>query len=94
MVQESPPPRVKRILGGRGRKLHTEHIHVRRTANKGYIARHELADSAGNPPTDGQRSQMEYSLPDKAAMLAHMDQHMGDVEPDAADAAESGEPGE
>jgi hypothetical protein len=27
---------------------------------------------------DGQRGEAEYSLADKKAMLAHMEQHMGD----------------
>lgn len=67
-----------KILGGKGKKLHTHEVHLRRTKNAGYIARHELRDKQGNPPQDGQRGEAEYALPDKAAMLAHMAQHMGD----------------
>jgi hypothetical protein len=82
------PSTAKQILGGKGKKLHTEALHLRRTKNAGYIAKHELADKNGNPPTDGQRSSEEYSLANKAEMLAHLDKHMGDVEPD-----EEGDPG-
>jgi len=79
---------VKRILGGRGKKLHSHEVHLRRTDNKGYVAKHQLRDSQGNPPQDGQRSEAEYALPDKAAMLAHMEQHMGETEPDDDEAQE------
>jgi hypothetical protein len=86
--KETMPPTVNKILGGKGKKLHTHEVHVRRTKNKGYIARHELRDSKGNPPMDGQKSDAEYSLPDKEAMLAHMEQHMGDTSPDQDDEEE------
>lgn len=76
------PDVAKKILGGKGKKLHTHEVHLRRTKNKGYIARHDLRDKQGNPPMDGQRGDAEYSLPDKAAMLAHMQEHMGDEEPE------------
>lgn len=73
---------ASKILGGKGKKLRTHEIHLRRTKNNGYIARHELRDKNGNPPQDGQRGEAEYALPDKAAMLAHMAQHLGDEQPD------------
>lgn len=78
------PAAVKRTLGGHGKKLHSHEVHLRRTSDgKGYIARHDLTDSQGNPPTDGQRGSAEYALPDKAAMMAHMEEHMGQApEPD------------
>lgn len=79
---------VKRILGGRGKKLHSHEVHLRRTDNGGYVAKHDLRDRQGHPPSDGQRGEAEYSLADKAAMLAHMDQHMGDAEPDEGDEQE------
>lgn len=41
-----------------------------------------MADSAGNPPTDGQASELEYSLPDEQALLAHVSQHMGQQQPE------------
>lgn len=88
-VQSLAPDQVRKILGGKGKKLHTHEIHVRRTENKGYIARHDLRDRHGNHPSDGQRSEKEYALPDKAALLAHMEQHMGEP----ADAAEPGDEG-
>lgn len=75
------PAHVRKILGGRGRKLHTHEMHIRRTANKGYIARHELRDSKGQPPADGQRGEMEYALPDHEALLAHVGRHMAPPEP-------------
>lgn len=76
-----PPAEAKRILGHRGRKLHTHEMHIRRTANKGYIARHDLRDSRGQSPDDGQRAEMEYSIPDHEALLAHVGRHMGPPEP-------------
>jgi hypothetical protein len=91
--QSEPPDRVRKILGGKGRKLHTHEIHVRRTANKGYIARHDLRDRHGHPPDDGQRGEMEYALPDQAAMLAHVQEHMGPTPPDD-EGQEPGEPQE
>lgn len=86
MDQQSPvldvPESAKKILGGKGKKLHSHEVSVRRTDGKGYIAKHQLRDKRGNPPSDGQRGEAEYALPDKAAMLAHLEQHMGDQEPD------------
>ena len=75
----SANPTVKKLLGGAGKALHSHEIHLRRTDNKGFIAHHQLRDKHGNPPSDGQRSEAEYALPDKAAMLAHLEQHMGDM---------------
>ena len=93
MASLSELPRgVHRALGGRGKKLHTHEIHIRRTANKGYIARHEMRDRNGQPPTDGQSSELEYSLPDKAAMLAHVEQSMGDQQPQPDEDQEPDEP--
>jgi hypothetical protein len=79
------PESAKQILGGKGKKLHTHEIHMRRTDNKGYVARHDLRDKQGNPPMDGQRGEAEYSLADKEAMLAHMGQYMGDDQEEGAD---------
>jgi hypothetical protein len=81
---------ASKILGGKGKKLHTHEVHLRRTKNKGYIARHELRDKSGNPPQDGQRGEAEYALPDKAAMLAHIMQHMGDEQQQPDDEEEPG----
>ena len=75
-----------KILGGKGAKLHAEGMHIRRTANKGFIAKHELRDKKGNPPMDGQRGEAEYSLADKAALLKHIEEHMQD-EPDEEEQA-------
>lgn len=65
-------------MAGKGRKLHTHHMHIRKAANGGYIVRHELADGDGNPPQDGQRAEMEYAIPNKAALMAHVDEHTPD----------------
>lgn len=80
---------TKKILAGKGQKLHTHEVHLRRTDNKGYVARHDLRDKHGRPPADGQRGEKEYSLADKTAMLQHINQHMGEMEPE-----EQGEQGE
>ena len=82
LMNSEIPQQAQKILGGKGKKLHTHEVHMRRTENKGYIARHDLRDKNGNPPMDGQKADKEYSLPDKAAMLAHMQEHMGEMEPD------------
>lgn len=87
------PAAAKKVLGGAGSKLHSHEVHLRRTDNKGYIAKHQLRDKHGNPPQDGQRSEAEYALPNKAAMLAHLEQTMGndpqqdDEEPGGAQGA-------
>lgn len=78
------PAVARKVLGGAGAKLHSHEVHLRRTDNKGYIAHHQLRDKHGNPPSDGQRSEAEYALPDKAAMLAHLEQTMG-AEPQGDD---------
>lgn len=83
-----PPEQAKRILGHRGRKLHTHELHIRRTANKGYIARHDLRDSKGQPPDDGQRGEAEYAIPDQERLLAHVARHMGPPEPPEPDEQE------
>ena len=81
MATQSPalPESALKALGGKGKKLHTHEMHIRRTANKGYIALHDLKDALGNHPADGQRPQAEYSLPDHASMMAHVGQHMGEM---------------
>jgi hypothetical protein len=78
-LEPTMPDAAKKILGGQGKQLHTHEVHLRRTKNKGYIARHDLRDKNGNPAADGQRNEAEYALPDKAAMLAHIEQHMGEM---------------
>ena len=65
-------------LGGKGkRKLHTHQMTIRKTANGGFIAQHQMADANGMPPPDASQAQ-EYALSDKAALMAHIDQHMDD----------------
>jgi hypothetical protein len=57
-------------------------MHIRRSANKGYIAKHELADKHGNPPSDGQKSTKEYTHSNMKELLAHVEQHMQQPQPD------------
>lgn len=68
-----------KMLGAKGKKLHTHSMNVARTDNKGFIATHELRDRNGNPPTDGQRSQKIYSLKNHAELAAHVAKHLGDA---------------
>jgi hypothetical protein len=74
------PEKVKRILGGKGKPLHSHEVHIRRTDNKGFVARHDLRDKHGNPPTDGQRDSAEYSLANPQELLDHLQQHMGQAQ--------------
>jgi hypothetical protein len=70
-------------------------MHIRRTANKGYITQHDLADQKGNPPTDGQRSSKEYAHANLEELLAHVQQHMGPQQPEPEQPGEQEpEPGE
>jgi len=80
------PQEVQKILGGKGKKLHAHEIHVRRTENKGYIARHMLRDKHGNYPMDGQRGEAEYALANHDELLSHMKDHMADI-PDEEETA-------
>jgi hypothetical protein len=87
METTAQSPDVKKILGGKGKKLHTREMNIRRTENKGYIARHVMGDKNGNPPMDGQRGEAEYSHANLAELLKHVQDHMGEPEqePDADD---------
>jgi hypothetical protein len=79
---DSPAESAAKVLSSKGKKLHTHGMHLRRTAN-GYIAKHELRDSKGQPPQDGQSADAEYNVAaNPAELAAHVQQHMGPVEPD------------
>lgn len=79
------------ILGSKGEKLHTHEMHIRRTDNKGFVAKHDLRNEHGQHPQDGQKSDAEYALANKKALLAHIDQAIPDEEePGAAGAAPQG----
>jgi hypothetical protein len=82
---DAPADSAAKVLSSKGKKLHTHGMHLRRTAN-GYIAKHELADSKGQPPQDGQSGEAEYNVANPAELAAHVQQHMGPVEPDEAEA--------
>lgn len=81
MPRDKGTPHARRILGGHGRELHTHDMHIRRAHNRGFIARHIMRDSKGQPPDDGQDSEREYVLANKAALLAHVDKHMDEPPP-------------
>lgn len=82
-----------KILGAKGKKLHTHEIHVRRTAEKGkFIAKHDLRDNNGNPPQDGQRADAEYPLSSPQELMAHMQQHMGQEPEDQDDEQQQPQP--
>jgi len=84
----SASPDVKKILGGKGKKLKAHEIHVRRTAEKGkFIAKHLLRDKEGNHPSDGQRGEAEYSLSSPEEMIAHLQQHLGADDQEEAEEA-------
>jgi hypothetical protein len=78
---DSPAASAAKVLSSKGQKLHTHGMHIRRTKN-GYIAKHELRDSKGNPPQDGQSGDAEYNVANPAELAQHVAQHMGPVEPD------------
>jgi len=83
------PESAKKVLGGKGKKMHTHEMHLKRLEGGKILARHTLADKHGNPPTDGQRSEREYALNDPKELAAHVAEHMGampdeDEENDAA----------
>jgi hypothetical protein len=75
---ETMSPAAAKILGGKGKKLTAHEIHLRRTANKGYIVKHLMRDRDGNPPMDGQRGELEYALADHGTMLKHVGEHFND----------------
>lgn len=79
------PDQVKKTLGGKGRKMHTHEIHLKRLEDGKVLARHTLADRQGNPPQDGQRSEKEFALNSPEELAAHIQQHMGPMEPDEDD---------
>jgi hypothetical protein len=56
-------------------------MHIRRSENKGYISKHELADKDGRPPMDGQKSSKEYTHANMKELLAHVEQHMAQPQP-------------
>ena len=78
---ESPADSAGKVLASKGKKLHTHDMHIRRTKN-GYVAKHSLRDSKGNPPQDGQSGEAEYNVGNPAELAAHVSEHMGAVEPD------------
>jgi hypothetical protein len=64
------------VLSSKGEKLHTHEMHIRRSDNKKYIVKHDLATKEGNPPSDGQKATQEHSLNNMAELQAHLAQAM------------------
>jgi hypothetical protein len=56
---------------------------IDRTDNEGFIARHELRDKDGNPPTDGQRSSRVYHMNNADELREHVGKHFAPPEPEA-----------
>jgi hypothetical protein len=84
---DSPVDSAAKVLSSKGEKLHTHEMHIRRSDNKGFIAKHDLANKHGAPPSDGQKSSKEYTHSNMKELLANVEQHM--QQPD-----EQGEPDE
>jgi hypothetical protein len=82
---DSPAASAAKVLSSKGKKLHTHSMNIRRTEN-GYVAKHELRDSKGQPPSDGQSGDAEYNVANPAELAQHVQQHMGPVEPDDSQA--------
>lgn len=77
-------------MAGKGRKLHTHEIHIRRTEN-GFIAKHTLKDSSGLSPTDGQSDTREYNMTTPEELGAHVQDAMGPIPSDDNDESEPSE---
>jgi hypothetical protein len=75
-MMESPAASAAKVLSSKGQKLHTDGMDIRRSANKGYITKHNLTDKNGNPPSDGQKPTKEYTHANMKELLAHVEQHM------------------
>lgn len=82
---------LSKHAGSKPGKLHVHEVRVRRGAEtkkgkRGYIAEHHMRDEEGNSANPGGQAP-EYPLADKAALDAHMDQHMPEEGGDDAAAA-------
>ena len=73
--------RAKSMMGGghsekkkSGKKPHS--IHIRRGKSGGYIAQHHFKPSGD--ASDAMQEPEEHVIPDKEALLEHIDQNMGD----------------
>jgi hypothetical protein len=73
---DSPAESAAKVLSSKGEKLHTHEMHIRRSDNKGFIAKHDLANKHGAPPRDGQKSSKEHTHPGMKELLADVQQHM------------------
>lgn len=71
------PKDAKEVLSSKGAKLRTHGMHIRRSANKGYIVSHDMRDQSGKEPMDGQSSSLEYALAGPDELAKHVSEHMG-----------------
>lgn len=83
--------KAAQVLSAKGAKLHTHEMHIRRTKN-GFVAKHDLRDSKGHPPQDGQDSQAEYNMANTKELAAHVAEHMQPQPDEQADAQEPQQP--
>jgi hypothetical protein len=90
---DSPAESAAKVLSSKGEKLHTHEMHIRRSDNKGFIAKHDLANKHGAPPSDGQKSSKEYTHSNMKELLANVQQHM-QQQPDEQDEPEEPQPGQ
>jgi hypothetical protein len=64
---------MKKSAAKKGGKKRTVHkMHIRRTANGGYIAEHEFKGEPGEPPIENE----EHHIPDLDTLQAHVGEHM------------------
>ena len=73
---------AEKILSGKGSKLSTHGIHIKRTDNQKYLVTHDLRDKNGNPPTDGQRPEATHTADSAQELATHIAQHMPLQDPD------------
>lgn len=71
--------KAKKMLGGKGKKLITHEMNLKRLEGGKTLARHQLADKHGNPPQDGQKATKEYAL-NPEELGAHVEQHMAPMQ--------------
>jgi hypothetical protein len=71
-LTQGPAAAAASILGGKGKALQTHEMHIRPTANKGFIVKHDLRDKEGRHPVDGQRDSAEYHMNNPAELAKHV----------------------
>lgn len=88
--------RGESAMGGKKSKSKAKHssvkkpheLHIRKSANGGYIAKHVHKATAGAEPPEAE----EHTLPDVGALQQHVGEHMAPDEEAAGGAAPQGTP--